>query len=460
MIHLAILGATAVLFVLALSGLPRPVMAGLLTPAGLLLAFLALATGLVPLLWLVGIAEPWDEIRDRPLAAAGTTLLCFLFFALGIMVSRTNQPLRTSRLQTEDGKLTTALLIGLAIGVAGYLVLAFLSGGPAALLHSLGDRRELLAGTGPVRSLMIVAAVACIYGAWHGGKNATNTVLTWACGLTYAVLTLATGSRYQTIVMLIALVYVRAHRDGVSSRLLRRVGFAILAVAPLSTIYGVVVRLRLTYGVDVDAVDTTTTQSAISSSVGPFVRGGLDTIRTTGVTPSIPEQLTFSPDYLLGSLGNLIPRALWPEKPPGAATQFSMEFFPQRWANGTGVPPSLFAESLVTFGRTGGLIMLAVFAFAFARFSARLMKSESVFARLLAPLIAADSIQLGKGGSDGFLRTLFLHLLAVVAMTVVAKTSATVASWNDLPPAPVDVTRDARLRRRHKRPPRATLRPG
>lgn len=83
MIHLAILGATAVLFVLALSGLPRPAMAGLLTPAGLLLAFLALATGLVPLLWLVGVAEPWDEIRDRPLAAAGTTLLCFLFFALG-----------------------------------------------------------------------------------------------------------------------------------------------------------------------------------------------------------------------------------------------------------------------------------------------------------------------------------------------------------------------------------------
>ncbi|MCO1653877.1 hypothetical protein [Pseudonocardia humida] len=394
-------------------------------PIGLFVGYLAVATGVVPVLWVIGWAQPWSEIASDPYLAASVTTLALLVTAFGVILACPPGRVSEISLRTPGTKLDVALFGGLAVGVLGYLVLAASAGGPVALLYTLADRRELLAGTGPLRILLIVSAVACIYGALHADKTTRQRMLTWACGLVYAASTLLTGSRFQVIVLAVAVICAHVRVNGWSRRLKAGVLVTVLAVVPLSTIYGLEVRTGLTYGQEVEWSDPATGTVTINSLVGPFVRGGLDTIRTTGVAAAKQEPFALNPELAVGSLANLVPRSVWPAKPEGAATQFSRQYFLSKWVDGTGVPPSIFAEFFHSFGLFGGLAALLLLGILLTRLSFWMMSRPRLYWTMLAPFFAADCIQLAKGGSDGFLRTLVLHIGAVMIMVLIARSAGT-----------------------------------
>ena len=425
MIALLILVGTLALLLVVRASLPGTSSVVLFSPVGLFVVYLAIAVGTVPLLWAIGWARPWSEIAYDPYAAALTTCIALTATAAGIVIAFPIGAVPKTDLQTPPRNLEAALVSGLAIGVGGYLLLAVSAGGPLALLYSLADRRDLLSGSGPLRAILVVSAIACVYGVLHTGKSRRQRCLTWACGLSYVGSTLLTGSRFQVIVLFVAVscAYVRVH--GLSRRLGTVLLVATVAVVPLSTIYGLRVRTGLTYGQDVSLADASTVTVTTEALVGPFVRGGLDTIRTTGVATLDLPLLRFDLDLLLGSVANVIPRSLWPSKPDGAATQFSREYFPSKWAEGTGIPPSIFAEALHSFGSGGGLVALLLLGLVLTRLSYWMMSRPRLFWVLLAPFFAADCIQLAKGGSDGFLRTVTLQLVAVVVMVLIARLART-----------------------------------
>ena len=112
--------------------------------------------------------------------------------------------------------------------------------------------------------------------------------------------------------------------------------------------------------------------------------------------------LRFQPQLYIGSLANLVPRALWSGKPAGSATQFSETYFPLKWAAGTGVPPSLGVEVLFTFGFVGGLLGIAFLLFILTRFVLHAANINNVFWMLFVPYLSADFVQLAKGGWMAF----------------------------------------------------------
>lgn len=426
MIALLILAGTIAIVLVVRASLPGARSVVFFSPVGQFLIYLAIAVGTVPVLWTVGWARPWSEVASDPYGAALTTIVALIATALGIIIAHPVGAAPRTSLETPPRHLEAALLSGLAIGVGGYLLLAVSAGGPTALLYSLADRRDLLSGSGPLRAILVVSAIACVYGVLHTGKSRWQRSLTWACGMSYIGSTLLTGSRFQVIALLVAVscAYVRVHG------LTRRLGTTLLIVTvvavPLSTIYGLQVRTGLTYGQDVTLTDATTRTFTTEALVGPFVRGGLDTIRTTGVAAATDlPLLRVDLDLFLGSVANVVPRSLWPNKLDGAATQFSREYFPSKWAEGTGVPPSIFAEALHSFGSAGGLVALILLGLVLTRLSYWMMSRPQLFWVLLAPFFAADCIQLAKGGSDGFLRTLTLQVVAVVIMVVIARAART-----------------------------------
>jgi hypothetical protein len=409
---------------------PRPKELFWLSPIGLLLAYLSLATGVVPVLWGIGWAAPWSEIAGDPYTAAGVATLVLACATLGVFIGLPRVTLGRASLSSPDGALTKALSFGLAIGLLGYAGLARAAGGANVLLHSLSDRRDLLAGTGPYRILITVTAMACVYGVLHRKKTTGQRSLTILCGLIYGILTLLTGSRFQAIVLIVAIVCAISRSIGVNRRTWVLLGLGTLVTIPLSTLYALRVRAGLTYGENFAVFQPGT--SKIYSIVNPFIQGGLDVIRTTGVVLQDIPILRFQPQLYIGSFANLVPRAVWGTKPAGSATQFSETYFPLKWAAGTGVPPSVGVEVLYTFGLIGGLLGIAFLLFVLTRFVLYAANIKSVFWMLFVPYLSADFVQLAKGGSDGFLRTVTLHGFAVLIMVAIAqftgaKVQATVA---------------------------------
>ena len=425
MIALLILSAAVAAMLAVRMSLLRASSAPLISPVGLFVGYLVIATGVVPVLWMIGWAQPWSEIASAPYLAASVTTVALLVTVFGVILACPFDRVSQISLRTPGDNLDIALFCGLAVGVVGYLVLAASVGGPVALLYTLADRRGLLAGTGPLRVLLVVSAVACIYGVLHADKTPRQRFLTWACGLAYIGSTLLTGSRFQVVVLAVAVVCTHVRVNGWSRRLKASLLVTVLAAIPLSTIYGLEVRTGLTYGQEVELVDPVTGTVTMNSVVGPFVRGGLDTIRTTGVAAAEQSPLRFDLELPVGSLANLVPRSLWPTKPEGAATQFSKQYFLSKWLDGTGVPPSIFAEFFHSFGSFGGLAALLLLGIFLTRLSFWMISRPRLYWTLLAPFFAADCIQLAKGGSDGFLRTLGLHVAAVMIMVFIARSAHT-----------------------------------
>lgn len=394
-----------------------------LTPVGVMLCFMVLAFGVVPVLWALGLAVPWEEVLGREKTAAQFGILLLIAFALGVWISNPHFERGSRPTLIAGARLSSFLLWCSAVGILGYLLLALVAGGPMALLYSLADRRDSLAGTGPLRALLLVAAVGCVVGVAHQDKTTIQNRLTWLCGITYFSMNLLTGARVQALIVVIAAFAVHVRIHGSTRAIARRIALAMAVAIPASTFYALRVRQGLTYGTDVQVVDDSTTRSALASLVGPFVNGGVDSLRTLGVVSESAPTFTLNVTPLLGSLANVIPRSLWPNKPDGSATDFSARYFPDRWADGTGVPPSISAEMLNTFGVVGGLIGMAVLGVVVARISSNLHGKKSLWALVIGALLTADTLQLVKGGSDGFVRSVGMQAGALLIAVVLARVS-------------------------------------
>ena len=390
-----------------------PFLAWALTPVGLMLCFMILAFGLVPTMWALDLHQPWEEVRGREDSAVAAGILLLAAFAVGVWIARPKFERGDSPNFTHPC-LSMFLFGCFLIGLTGYLLLAVVAGGPLALLHTLADRRDSLAGTGPLRSLLLVAAVGCLAGIAQSDKSSNQTRLTWLCGITYFALNLLTGARFQALIIVIAAFAVHVRIHGPSRAVIQKIVLALLAAVPASTFYALRVRQGLTYGTDVQVVDDSSAISALGSLVGPFVNGGIDSLRTLGVVAEQAPTLGFNVSPLIGSVTNVIPRSLWEGKPDGSATEFSARYFPDRWADGTGVPPSISAELMNTFGFVGGLFAMAVVGLLIARGSVALYNRSSWWSLIVLGLITADSLQLVKGGSDGFVRSVTMQGVAIL----------------------------------------------
>ena len=289
---------------------------------------MTMTSALVPLLWVMGWASPWAEITANPIEAAVVTSACTVILMLGAILGFRKYDSTDCVLETPSANLTSILTLTAGVGFFGYLYLAFSVGGPVALLHTLGDRRGLLAGTGASRVLLYVSAAGAVLGLYHRHKSRWQVFLTGLCAFVFVASSLLTGGRFGAALMAVAAI-VAACRAGIDTRRLARMTAAVILLAiPLSTLYGLKVRTGLTYGHDVVVVDSSSTQNAIYSLVNPFIQGGLDTIRTTGLAAPSASAYALNLVPSAGSLGNVVPRSLWPNKPDGAATQFSREFLP------------------------------------------------------------------------------------------------------------------------------------
>ena len=196
---------------------PRPRELFWLSPIGLLLAYLA-CNGSCPVLWGIGWAAPWTETPSRSIRRSRVATLVLTCATLGVFIGMPKVTLHRASLTSPDGALTKALFCGLAIGLIGYAGLARAAAADV-LLHSLSDRRDLLAGTGPYRILITVTAMACVYGVLHRDKTAAQRSLTNLLRSQLdGVLTLLTGSRFQAIVLVVAIVCAISRSVGVDRR--------------------------------------------------------------------------------------------------------------------------------------------------------------------------------------------------------------------------------------------------
>ena len=104
---------------------------------------------------------------------------------------------------------------------------------------------------------------------------------------------------------------------------------------------------------------------------------------------------------------------------------FRANFFPEKWAAGTGVPPSFFAEELYTWGLIGGFVAIAITGLLLVQATAWLTRRRTVLASLLLPFLAAATIALMKGGTDNFSRTVVLQFGGCAVVAVMCRLAGT-----------------------------------
>lgn len=411
----AVLAAVSGLLVAAIvhTSFPRPRSQHWFSPVGLFVGYLLTAICLVPLLWQLELATPWPEVVERRLPAVAVASLLLVCLAIGVATGRGNRTVSPIALSTEQHVLSSILVLCLTAGILSIVSVAYAVGGFGVLITSLGVRRDLLAGTGPLQAGLAVTAVGTIYGVMHSKRSRANSRLTLACGVAYFSGSLAIGSRFQALIVLLA-VFAALARSG--RPVVRYVLPTVAAVIPASVAYVYQVRQQLSFGRSQGRINTESPREFVKSTIDPFVEGGLDSLRTTAVATRDAPTLEINLAPFLDGFGNLVPRLLWPSKPEGTDVYFSRRFFPAQWEGGTGIPPSAPAETTVLFGLVGAALAIAVVGFLLARLTHKLAASRSLYAVLLWPVLTADIVLLAKSGTHSFLRTFAMHALALLVV--------------------------------------------
>ncbi|GAB2496050.1 hypothetical protein [Arenimonas alkanexedens] len=91
-----------------------------------------------------------------------------------------------------------------------------------------------------------------------------------------------------------------------------------------------------------------------------------------GVIPlEMIERTEYSPllygRTFVASITNFVPRTVWPGKPDGAGEEYTKYYFGTLWAGSSRDSPGIFAESVMNFGRAGGVVVaFAILFFSFA----------------------------------------------------------------------------------------------
>lgn len=399
------------------------------SPIGLGYCYLVLNCTAVPILWDLHYADPWLEIIgiEGKITLAGVVVMLLATGAI-LMSTTPAQPNRRVYLTCDSHRLNAVLLICLASGGGGLLIVSILAGGFENLLSNLMSRRAILQSTGPLLVLVHLSAAAVVLGISTPSKKTISHLLV-ACNLgTYIAACLSMGNRFQALIVLLAALVAYERRSRVSTRMAL---FLVLPVIPLSVLYVYKVRQGLSYGASQGQIETSSVSSFLYSVLTPFVQGGLDVLRTLGAVFYASPLLDDKLDTLVGSLVGAVPRALWPGKPPGSSLEFSAAHFPRSWAQGTGVPPSLPAELIFMFGLLGGLAIFTLGILLLARATHSAARSGSIFFVILYPLLAADCIVLMKSGIDSFLKLFVLHCVAAWLLAVMSNSAKVTVTLRD-----------------------------
>lgn len=391
----------------------------LYSPAGLFYSFLLLNCCFVPVLWDLGYARPWPEVRQHA-ASAAVAGICVAFIAtIAMLVAiRTSRPRTGIRVICPPNRLRLFLILSAGAGIVGLGLVSFVVGGFETLVSSLTARRSVLESTGPLLILINLPAVAAVLAVYAGSRSRSVIGLSALNAALYMFCCLSMGNRFQSLVVVLALLVAYDRRHGIKNVV---VVVCLLPVIPLSVLYLYVVRQGLSSGVAAGQITTQSGPEFLRSVLHPFVDGGLDVLRTLSAAFYNSDLFVLRTDTIVGSLVGIVPRSIWPTKPAGSSIDFSVEYFPLSWSRGTGVPPSLPAELIFCFGLAGGLLLLAVATYSLTRLSERLRESTSIGPALIYPFIAADSIVLLKAGFDSFSKLAFIHLCAVALVVAVVK---------------------------------------
>lgn len=387
----------------------------MLSPAGVTLSYLWVSILVVPVLWGLGLATPWDDVRSSlGLVSAGVVAVMALTVGVGL-AGRGSQ---IKRMVVRGGRLTLALGLALVLGASGLFTLAVKTGGLLTLLTSLATRRDALSGLGPLAVLTAISGAAVFLAILSERRTFLDCVMAFGCGVLYVTYLFVSGSRFLMVSYLAAILIVRAHRTRISWMPL--VSLLVLAM-PFSVWYAYAIRQKLSYGVSEGSIGGDSVSAAVRSVVDPFVEGGLDALRTLGVTMVHPKPYDLNWEAAAGGVLTLVPRSIWPSKPYGVSITFSKEYFPDRWSVGTGVPPSLPAEINFYVGYVLAPLVLIVAGYLIARASQWVWLCESIWGRILAPFLTMDVVVLVKSGSDSFLRIIFIHGIAALLVGVAAR---------------------------------------
>lgn len=391
-----------------------------LSPSGMAMVYLWVSVLVVPVLWRVGLATPWDDFNAQPDDVIWIAIgLLAVMTAVSAAAMAGRKPARITFRAPSPSALTVPLLIAFAAGLVAMAVLYLAVGGFGALLSSLGTRRDALAGLGLLNGVAAVPGAAALFAMMCERVTPFQKLLALGCALEFILYLFVSGSRFPLIAFLLALLVARAHHRPIS---LASFGLLGALAVPFSVWYAVAVRQTSKGATGSSVFGGEGLRDVLKSVIDPFVFGGLDVLRTLGAVIAHGEPL-FANGILqfLGGPFTLVPRFIWPGKPDGLSIAFSQEYFPDRWADGTGVPPSLLAEGPYLFGKLGAIPYLAAAAFVLAWAGKRVWQSSSAFTRLAGIMLTTDTIVLVKSGSDSFLRMLTLHALACAFFALLAR---------------------------------------
>ena len=109
MIALLILSAAVAAMSTVRMSLLRASSAPSISPVGLFVGYLVIATGVVPVLWMIGWAQPWSEIASDPYLAAAVTTAALLVTAFGVILACPFNRVSQISLRTPGDNLDIAL---------------------------------------------------------------------------------------------------------------------------------------------------------------------------------------------------------------------------------------------------------------------------------------------------------------------------------------------------------------
>ena len=390
----------------------------LLSPAGLALAYLWASVIIVPIAWRTGLATPWDDLASPQGRVIVWACLQMVFLTAGTAFAvRQFKPRRIRLTITNERRFVRVLYISAAFGIVSILWLLQAAGGLTSLLSGLSTRRDMLSGLGFIGALAAIPAAASLLLLLARPKGPAQRILVVALSAEYFGYLFISGARFPLISYAIALLLAVSHRRRVPPG-----AFVVLLLAavPFSTWYAISVR-KTSRSVASQGSETSTIFSTLHSSLEPFINGGVDTLRTLSAPiAAAPGDWHFNISNFFGGLFTLVPRVVWPNKPNGVSIAFSQQYFSDRWEQGTGVPPSILAESIFFFGAIGGLLYLLLVGILLGWCSVRAWRTTSPFMRIMFIFTTSDAIVWVKSGSDSFFRSLTLHgvgLLVLYFMT-------------------------------------------
>lgn len=254
----------------------------------------------------------------------------------------------------------TTLYVGLGFASLGALVV--LLGGFGVLFGNLNNRVQLLTGLNYflLGGQFIVVAMWLLYAnrlrtpGRHPLLDASPVVL-----LALAV-TMASGSKFQVLGVLMVVVIMGHY-------LVRRVSFARALVLALLGIglfvgYNLYFREYLIRGYVVLSIHNEN-DNALEAIWWRFSRDTFIQVQTLMLLVDyFPKDHAFLRGETFASILTApIPRSLFPGKPESPAGVVSTLVFPDLYARGTSIPPSLVGEAYINFGGFGVFAVMAIF---------------------------------------------------------------------------------------------------